>query len=89
MTDPDRLRLTLETALGVLALLNLYVTVRLLFYDGASAKRKVVQLVIIWLVPVVGALLVYSLIVVRPAVRREFYEPGDGPPGMGSDVGHH
>jgi len=90
MMDSDRLLLSLEIGLGALALWNLYVTVRLLLYAGYSPKQKAIQLAIIWILPVVGALLVHSLIAVRPAVRREFYEPVDGnPPGMGSDVGHH
>jgi len=89
MTDPDRLQLALEIGLGAIVLWNLYVSVRVLVADGYSTAQKVAQLLLIWSLPVVGVVLVHSLIIVRPAVRREFYQPGDGPPGMGSDVGHH
>jgi hypothetical protein len=88
MTDPDRLLLAFEIGLGVLVLWNLYLTVRLLLAYGYSTAQKVAQLLLIWSLPVVGAVLAHSMMVVRPAARREHYEPGDGPPGMGSDVGH-
>ena len=84
------MQLQLEVGLAALVLWNLYVTVRLLFSDAYSVAQKGAQLLIIWLFPVVGTVLVRSMMVARPARRREFYEPVDrNPPGMGSDVGHH
>ncbi len=89
MTDPDHLRLAWEIGLGALVLWNLYVTVRLLLADAYCAPQKIAQLLLIWSLPAVGAVMVLSMMVVHSAARREHYEPGDGPPGMGSDVGHH
>lgn len=89
MSDPDQISLALKIGGGVLVLWNFYVTVRLFLYGGYSALQKLLQLLIVWTLPIVGALLVHSLISPRVPIRREFYELGSGPPGTGSDVGHH
>ena len=92
MHNPDSIIVAVQVALGILALFNVYVSICLLLYAGLSGIQKVLQLVIIWLLPVIGALLVHSVIFVRPVRSRDSGSEsaaGDNPPGMGSDVGHH
>lgn len=81
----------LTVALGVLALFNLYVSIRLFIYGGYSVAQKAVQLLIVWLLPIIGALFVYSVMVVPRRIKRDpgFTEDGgDNPPGIGT-AGHY
>ena len=77
---------SLEVLGGALALLNLYVTLRVFFYGGASVSQKIWQLVIVWLIPIAGAVLVHSIIAPPQPVKKDrgFTEDGgDNPPGVG------
>ena len=78
-------------AFGVLALFNLYVSIRLLIYGGYSSAQKAAQLSIVWLLPIMGALFVHSVMVVPHRVKKDpgFTEDGgDNPPGIGT-AGHY
>jgi predicted Na+-dependent transporter len=46
----------------ILFLFQLYASIRMLFYGGYSVGQKVVQLLIVWLVPLFGGLLVNAFI---------------------------
>jgi len=61
----------------VLVALNLYVSVKLLRSDAYTRLQKALQLVIVWLLPVVGPILVLTLIqgAQRSAVDRGYTEP--------------
>ena len=81
----------LIVALGVLALFNLYVSIRLLIYGGYSVAQKAAQLLIVWLLPIFGALFVHSIMFVPRRVKKDsgFTEDGgDNPPGIGTG-GHY
>jgi len=76
-------------ALAVLLIYNIYVSIVLFKFAGYSAGQKTVQLFIIWLLPAVGAVVVYSII--RPSVTsprsydRNFTpDNGSNPPGIGT-----
>jgi hypothetical protein len=47
---------------GLLTLFQLYVSIRMLFYGGYGRGQKIVQLLIVWLVPLFGGLLVNSFL---------------------------
>jgi hypothetical protein len=71
----------------VLFLFQLYVSIRMLFYGGYSVGQKVVQLLIVWLVPLFGGLLVNVFISAdgkRQHRRDTRFTPDEGnnPPGM-------
>ena len=89
MTPIEIMWLVLKVAILALILLNLYVSVRLIFYRGYSKFQKSCQLLIVWLLPIVGALLVRSLIVVPRWVETDHgftADGGESPPGIG--LGH-
>lgn len=89
MSDSNTLWLALKVALGALILFNVYVSIRLVYYSGYAIFQKAWQLLIIWLLPIVGALLVHSLIVVPRGVETDHgftQDGGDNPPGTG--LGH-
>lgn len=89
MSDSNAMWVALKVALGALVLFNVYVSIRLVYYSGYSFFQKAWQLLIIWLLPIVGALLVHSLIVVPRGVETDHsftQDGGDNPPGTG--LGH-
>lgn len=86
MLDSNTIWLALKVALGALILFNVYISIRLASYSGYSIFQKAWQLLIIGLLPIVGALLVHSLIVVPRGVETDHgftQEGGDNPPGTG------
>ena len=54
----------MEWILGVTILLlyNIFVSLKLIRYGGYSRGQKITQVLIIWLLPLFGAFLVYSII---------------------------
>jgi hypothetical protein len=77
---------TLEALAGAIALLNLYVTIRVCFYGGASVSQKIWQMVVVWLIPIIGAVLVHSIIAPPQPVKKDrgFTEGGgENPPSVG------
>jgi len=85
MLYTEILWLALKIALGVFVLLNAYVTVRLVIFAGYSWRQKLWQLCIIWFVPIIGSVLVHSLI--APPKWKEpdlgFSKQPEDPPGAG------
>ena len=72
---------------GLLALFQLYVSIRMLLYTGYGMGQKFVQLLIVWLVPLFGGLLVNSFLVAKGSeqYRRDTRftpDEGNNPPGM-------
>ena len=72
---------------GLLTLFQLYVSIRMLFYGGYSAGQKIVQLLIVWLVPLFGGLLVNSFLTAdeKKQLRHDTRftpDEGNNPPGM-------
>ena len=68
---------------AALVLFNVYVSIRVLTHDGLSRPQKALQIVFIWLLPLVGAVLVESIVFVRPPkVKDPGFEPveHDGTP---------
>jgi len=75
--------ITAVVAVATLVLFNVYVSVRVLTQDGLSRPQKSLQIVLIWLLPLVGALLVDSILFARlPKARDPGFEPveHDGTP---------
>lgn len=76
-------------ALVVLLIYNIYVSITLLKFAGYSAGQKSAQLFIIWLLPAVGAVVVYSIIrssLTSPKNHDRNFTPDNGsnPPGIGT-----
>lgn len=72
----------------VLLTCNIYVSITLLKFAGYSTGQKAAQLFIIWLLPAVGAIVVYSIIrssVTSSKSHDRNFTPDDGsnPPGIG------
>jgi hypothetical protein len=65
MPFDNSLVLALAVAVGALTILNVMVSTRLMLYGGLTTRQKAMQLMAIWLLPIIGALLVDSLIVSR------------------------
>jgi hypothetical protein len=85
--DSDSFWVALKAALWLLVLFNTYVSVRLLFYSGCTLFQKIWQLLIVWLLPIVGGLFVHSLIVVARWKETDHgfaRDGGDSPPGIGT-----
>ena len=90
MPDSAVFWVAMKIALGVLVLFNSYVSIRLIFYAGYTSFQKISQLLIVWLLPILGGLFVHSLIFVprwRESDHGYTRDGGDSPPGIGSD-GH-
>jgi hypothetical protein len=86
MPGSDLFWLSLKVALGAFVLFNVYVSMRLILYSGYTIFQKAWQLLIIWVLPIFGALLVHSLIVVPRWVETDHgfnQDGGDNPPGTG------
>jgi len=76
-------------AAGVLALYQLYVTLRVLFARGYTGPQKAMQCALIWLLPLAGALLCHGLLGsdARISARRDrafIPDGGANPPGIGA-----
>lgn len=85
MTDLSSLWGFLKIVLVILALFNGYVSARVLFQAGASVFQRFTQLLFIWLLPIVGGILVHSLIVVPQWKERNHgftRDEGNTPPGI-------
>ena len=87
----DRATLTM-IVLG-LALYQLYVTARVLFAQQYSMLQRLMQTLLIWLIPFFGALLVHLVLFADRGPRRrrdtDYTEaPGDSPHGTGQDGMH-
>lgn len=72
---------------GLLTLFQLYVSIHMLFYGGYGMGQKIVQLLIVWLVPLFGGLLVNSFLMAngnKQHRRDTRFTPDEGnnPPGM-------
>ena len=78
----------LFTTVAVLILgFQIYVSVRVGLYDGHTAFQKIMQLLIVCLIPFFGAVVAYSFIIPDMAKSRErdtkFISDGGGnPPGI-------
>ncbi len=86
MQDSNIFWLALKVLLGVFALFNIYVSIRLVIYCGYTAFQKAWQLIIIWLIPVFGAILVHSLMVAPRHTETDHgfsRDDSDNPPGAG------
>jgi hypothetical protein len=78
---------TLIIVVGLVAAFQLYVSGRLLFYRGYTVRQKLIQLLIVWLVPGLGAILVLSFLAAdsrkRPKADTAFIpDGGNNPPGI-------
>ena len=84
------------SALGVLVLLNVVASARLFASQALSARQRVLQLLLVWFVPLVGAVLCLALVTTDTlhepyGVDRTAFAnnadatgtPGDAPPGSG------
>jgi hypothetical protein len=87
MPDSNIFWLTLKAVIGALVLFDVYVSIRLIFYSGYTGFQKVMQFLIIWLLPLFGALLAHSLMVVPRHIETDHgfnRDDGDNPPGIKS-----
>ena len=78
---------TLMIVIGLVAAFQLYVSGRMLFYRGYTVRQKLMQLLIVWLVPGLGAILVGSFLAAdsaRPRKTDTAFTPdgGNNPPGV-------
>lgn len=77
----------------VIGAFELFVTFRLVFARAYTVKQKVLQALLVWLVPVIGAILVSALmdsdsVKSRPMDTAFTPDGGNNPGGMGPDNGH-
>jgi len=74
------------TVATVLAVLNIVVSARVLLASGYSWSQKLGQCLIVWLVPLFGAIFVHSFVVAEgTAPKKEsgfFQDGGNNPPGI-------
>ncbi len=69
-----------------------YVTRRVLRYPNCTSTQKVLQLALVWLVPLVGAAVVHGFFkqdAAPPRVRDTAFTPDEVGHGGGADVGGH
>ncbi|MFO1364481.1 MAG: hypothetical protein U1F45_18830 [Burkholderiales bacterium] len=70
----------------IVAAFQLYVTLRLLRFNGYTWAQKLLQLLLIWLIPLAGALIVHSVMAFtlrRPRPDTAFIsDRGGNPPGI-------
>lgn len=63
-------------AIAALAFFNVFVSVRILACDGLSGRQKAFQLAITWLLPLLGATVVYSIVLARsPRPKDPGFDP--------------
>jgi len=78
-------------AVLAVATYQLYVTLRVLFSSQYTARQRIAQTAIIWLVPLFGAIACHSFVASdmrKPRPRdTAFSEAGESPTGVGQD-GH-
>ena len=58
-------------ALAILVVINAHASVRVVAHDGLSPSQKVFQVAVIWVLPIVGAWLVYLIVFARPSRPRD------------------
>jgi hypothetical protein len=81
--------------LAVLLLLNVAVSVGLIFLDTLTRPQKAAWLLLLWLMPVVGLALALHLFLEARAIKTNLREPGPdvgiggGDIDFGSDFGGH
>ena len=73
---------------------QLFVTVRVVRSDQYSSTQRIVQAILIWLVPLVGAVICHVVLFTdrqSPQRRDDNFVPAtdNNPPGIGQDVVHH
>ncbi len=76
-----------EIVVGLIIAFQLYASVRVLWYGGYTPVQKIMQLLIVWLIPFFGALAVHFFLAADTAPRRradtQFTPDGGGnPPGI-------
>ncbi len=49
-------------AIAVLIIINIHVSFRLLKCDSLEVFQKVAQTIVIWLIPIIGAIIIYSFV---------------------------
>ena len=84
----------LLVVLGALLLYQLFVSARVMLSQGYSRSQKIMQLLLIWLVPLLGAAMCQVVLSAdrKPSVPRDpaFTPDGGGnPAGAGQDGIHH
>jgi hypothetical protein len=82
----------LRAVIFLLVLFNLFVSIRLLIYDGYSAPQKLTQLLIIWLLPFFGPILVLSIMSGPLRVKKDngfTQDNGENPPGIRNTGDHY
>jgi hypothetical protein len=87
MLDTSNMWPPLIWAVVALAVFNIVVSVSVLSDDGSTPLQKGAQLLIVWVMPVVGGMFVRSLIARPRPVGRDpgFTEPSCNPPGLGGN----
>ena len=71
----------LYIASALLIALQAYVSLRVAAYDGYTTSQKFAQILIVWLIPMFGALLVYSFLAAdqsTPKKRDTAFTPDGG-----------
>jgi hypothetical protein len=74
--------------LAIVLLYQGYVSARVVWHGAYSRRQKVLQLALVWLVPLLGAALVHLFFASdaspqKPVDTRFFTDGGNNPPGIG------
>ncbi len=86
-----------SVGLALLVLLNIVATVLVARSDFETPLQKVLQLILVWVVPVVGSTIVIAVLVGAPSDRKRRFDsatsgdawmPGMGPEPEGAGRGH-
>jgi hypothetical protein len=74
-------------AIVALVILNIFVSIRLISDVGSTTLQKLFQLLLVWLLPIVGGVFVLSLVARPRVIERDpgFTEAGRNPPGIGGN----
>jgi hypothetical protein len=78
----------LTVAITLVVLYQAFVSIRIAWYRGYTWKQKALQLVLIWLVPFLGAAVLHAFLSAdlssaKKLDTRFFTDGGNNPPGIG------
>lgn len=77
----------IKLILLLLGIFNMYMTVPLFFYKGCTVFQKIVKVLMIWFIPIVGALFIKALLE-KPS-KRPHHKTSYSSPTPIDDGGYH
>lgn len=78
----------LTTGITVVVLYQMYVSVRIAWYRGYTRKQKAIQLILTWLIPFFGAVVLHAFLAADLSQHKKLDtsflpDGGNNPPGTG------